>query len=91
MVQALLIWGAPNRDTSDVCGWRDVKVLYAKARKGEFNIFTGIDDPYEVLTNPEPCFCSPISPDRLAACRMKKMAADWRPYGAKATCSRIGR
>jgi sulfate adenylyltransferase len=37
----------------DVCEQRDVKGLYAKARRGELTGFTGIDDPYEVPTNPE--------------------------------------
>ncbi len=36
-----------------VCEGRDVKGLYAKARKGEIKGFTGIDDPYEPPTNPE--------------------------------------
>jgi sulfate adenylyltransferase len=31
----------------DVCETRDVKGLYAKARRGEIKGFTGIDDPYE--------------------------------------------
>ncbi len=31
-----------------VCEQRDVKGLYAKARKGELKNFTGIDSPYEV-------------------------------------------
>ena len=31
----------------DVCEDRDVKGLYAKARRGEIKNFTGIDDPYE--------------------------------------------
>lgn len=35
------------------CERRDVKGLYAKARKGEITNFTGIDDPYEVPNNPE--------------------------------------
>ncbi len=30
-----------------VCEQRDIKGLYAKARKGEITQFTGIDDPYE--------------------------------------------
>jgi len=37
----------------EVCEERDVKGLYAKARRGEIKGFTGIDDPYE----------PPISPD----------------------------
>jgi sulfate adenylyltransferase len=31
----------------EVCEQRDTKGLYAKARRGEFQHFTGIDDPYE--------------------------------------------
>lgn len=36
-----------------VCEERDVKGLYAKARRGELKGFTGIDDPYEVPLSPE--------------------------------------
>ncbi|MBW4654501.1 MAG: adenylyl-sulfate kinase [Kaiparowitsia implicata GSE-PSE-MK54-09C] len=36
-----------------VCEQRDVKGLYKKARAGEIKHFTGIDDPYEVPTNPD--------------------------------------
>ena len=32
---------------------RDVKGLYAKARAGEIQNFTGIDSPYEVPEHPE--------------------------------------
>ncbi len=35
------------------CERRDVKGLYARARKGEITQFTGIDDPYELPVNPE--------------------------------------
>ncbi len=31
----------------EVCEQRDVKGMYAKARRGEITGFTGIDDPYE--------------------------------------------
>jgi len=37
----------------EVCEQRDVKGLYAKARRGELRGFTGIDDPYEPPVNPE--------------------------------------
>jgi sulfate adenylyltransferase len=37
----------------EVCEARDVKGLYAKARRGEIKGFTGIDDPYEAPNNPE--------------------------------------
>ena len=35
-----------------ICEQRDVKGLYAKARKGEIKGFTGIDAPYESPLNP---------------------------------------
>ena len=37
----------------EVCEGRDIKGLYAKARRGEVKGFTGIDDPYEPPHNPE--------------------------------------
>jgi adenylylsulfate kinase len=37
----------------DECERRDVKGLYARARRGEIKNFTGIDDPYETPENPE--------------------------------------
>ncbi|KAB8144681.1 bifunctional sulfate adenylyltransferase/adenylylsulfate kinase [Chloroflexia bacterium SDU3-3] len=37
----------------EVCEQRDVKGMYAKARRGEIKDFTGIDDPYEAPLNPE--------------------------------------
>ncbi|MEL6972929.1 MAG: adenylyl-sulfate kinase [Bacteroidota bacterium] len=36
----------------EVCEARDVKGLYAKARRGEIKGFTGIDSPYEAPTDP---------------------------------------
>ena len=33
------------------CERRDVKGLYARARRGEIRNFTGIDDPYEAPSN----------------------------------------
>ena len=35
------------------CERRDVKGLYAKARRGEIPNFTGVSDPYEVPTKPD--------------------------------------
>jgi len=35
------------------CERRDVKGLYARARRGEIKNFTGIDDPYEAPERPE--------------------------------------
>ncbi len=37
----------------EVCEIRDVKGLYAKARKGEIKDFTGINAPYEAPENPD--------------------------------------
>jgi sulfate adenylyltransferase len=35
------------------CERRDVKGMYAKARRGEIEGFTGVNDPYEAPLNPE--------------------------------------
>lgn len=37
----------------EICEQRDVKGLYAKARKGEIKDFTGISSPFETPANPE--------------------------------------
>ena len=37
----------------EVCEARDIKGLYAKARRGEIKGFTGIDDPYEAPVSAE--------------------------------------
>lgn len=37
----------------EVCESRDSKGLYAKARRGELSLFTGITDPYEPPQHPE--------------------------------------
>jgi sulfate adenylyltransferase len=37
----------------ELCEQRDIKGMYAKARRGEIKGFTGIDDPYEDPLNPE--------------------------------------
>lgn len=37
----------------DVCEQRDVKGLYARARRGQITDFTGVDDPYEAPVSPE--------------------------------------
>jgi adenylylsulfate kinase len=37
----------------EVCEQRDVKGLYAKARRGEIKDFTGIDSPYEAPLQPD--------------------------------------
>ena len=37
----------------EVCEQRDVKGLYARARRGQITGFTGVDDPYEAPLNAE--------------------------------------
>lgn len=37
----------------EVCEQRDVKGMYARARRGEVRGFTGIDDPYETPRDPD--------------------------------------
>ncbi len=37
----------------EICEKRDVKGLYAKARKGEIKDFTGINAPFEIPANPD--------------------------------------
>ena len=37
----------------EVCEARDVKGMYAKARRGEIKDFTGVDDPYEIPLHAE--------------------------------------
>jgi sulfate adenylyltransferase len=37
----------------ETCEQRDIKGLYAKARRGELKGFTGVDDPYEAPASPE--------------------------------------
>ena len=46
----LLVWVSTPLE---VCEARDVKGLYAKARRGEIKGFTGIDDPYEAPADAE--------------------------------------
>lgn len=55
-----------------VCEDRDVKGLYAKARRGEIKNFTGIDAPFEPPTSPALCLDTSIltleeSVDKLMA------------------------
>lgn len=41
----------------EVCETRDPKGMYAKARRGEIKMFTGVDDPYEEPENPHLRVC----------------------------------
>jgi sulfate adenylyltransferase len=49
------------------CEARDVKGLYAKARRGELTGFTGVNDPYEVPENPEFVFDTTTQDARASA------------------------
>ena len=44
------------------CERRDVKGLYAKARKGEIKNFTGISSPFEAPENPDLCIDTTVQP-----------------------------
>ncbi len=51
----------------EVCEKRDVKGLYAKARRGEIKNFTGIDSDYEAPQNPEINIDTSLIPAEKAA------------------------
>jgi len=56
---------------------RDVKGLYAKARRGELRNFTGIDSPYEAPEHPELHLrAAESSPVELAEQVIRALAAD---------------
>lgn len=58
----------------EVCEERDVKGLYAKARRGEIKGFTGIDDPYEPPVNPEfTLTAANVSPEENARILVDKL------------------
>jgi sulfate adenylyltransferase len=60
----------------DVCEQRDVKGLYAKARRGEITGLTGIDDPYEAPAAPDIRLTTlDCDPDGCAA-RIEKLLSD---------------
>ncbi len=51
----------------DVCEQRDVKGLYARARRGQITGFTGVDDPYETPVDPElTLYTVEVSPEENA-------------------------
>lgn len=55
----------------EVCAQRDVKGLYAKAKRGEITGFTGVDDPYEPPENPE--ITCPTHAESVAQCTQRVM------------------
>jgi len=48
----------------EVCEQRDLKGMYAKARRGAIKGFTGFDDPCEPPSNPELRFTNMIAPQK---------------------------
>ena len=62
----------------EICESRDVKGLYAKARSGKIQNFTGIDDPYEEPFNPEViCYTAQESIEESVS----KVIAELERYG----------
>jgi adenylylsulfate kinase len=57
----------------DVCETRDVKGLYAKARKGEIREFTGISSPFDVPPDPDLI----VSTDRMSVEESVQCALDF--------------
>jgi adenylylsulfate kinase len=58
------------------CERRDVKGLYARARRGEISNFTGISDPYEVPEHPEISFDTRTVSVEEAAARILERLGD---------------
>jgi adenylylsulfate kinase len=58
------------------CERRDVKGLYARARRGEITSFTGIDDPYEPPVNPEIAIDTRTTSVREAVARLVDLWVD---------------
>ena len=58
------------------CERRDVKGLYARARRGEISNFTGINDPYEAPEHPDISSRYPDSERRGAGARMLERLGD---------------
>ncbi|MHA1275024.1 MAG: adenylyl-sulfate kinase [Promethearchaeota archaeon] len=57
----------------EVCEQRDVKGMYAKARRGEITGFTGVDDPFEEPINPEII----VETDKQTVEESKKIIINW--------------
>jgi sulfate adenylyltransferase len=60
----------------DVCEQRDLKGLYAKARRGELKHFTGIDDPYERPAAPDVVLTTAQCPAEECASRVERLLVD---------------
>lgn len=66
-----------------VCEERDAKGLYAAARRGERSLVTGVDDPYEVPT--EPFFVTRPDLGAQASARAVVEALDASGYRVRST------
>jgi adenylylsulfate kinase len=58
------------------CERRDVKGLYARARRGEIRNFTGIDDPYEPPERPEVVIDPRVSPKIAASAILRTIGVE---------------
>lgn len=56
----------------EICEQRDVKGLYAKARKGEIKNFTGIDAPFEEPSAPELVIQTDLEPEEVSLQKVLK-------------------
>jgi bifunctional enzyme CysN/CysC len=66
----------------EVAESRDVKGLYAKARRGEIVNFTGVDSPYEPPTEPDLHLCTDrMSPDEAADAVIARLRTDRKLAG----------
>jgi len=71
----------------DECERRDVKGLYARARRGEIAHFTGIDDPYEPPEAPELAIdASQVTVDDAVA----RVLATWEAAAPEGCTARVG-
>jgi len=60
----------------DVCERRDVKGLYARARRGELKGLTGIDDPYEAPRAPDLVLTTLDTDAEGCAARIERLLED---------------
>lgn len=58
-----------------LCEQRDVKGLYARARRGELTGFTGVDDPYEPPLNPDLALTTTDCDAEECAARIERLLA----------------
>ncbi len=62
----------------DVCEQRDVKALYAKARRGEILGMTGVDDPYEPPVAPDISLTTTHTGPDACAAQIERLLVDRR-------------